>query len=344
MRLHAGMKLAHYEILAPLGAGGMGEVYRARDARLDRDVAIKVLPERLAGSAEALARFQREARALAALSHANLVAIFDVGTDQGISFAVMELLTGETLRERLGRGALPLARVLEIGVAVADGLAAAHAHGVIHRDLKPENILLNASGQVKVLDFGLARFASPEPQGATAAYLTEAGRVMGTVGYMSPEQASGDTPDARGDIFSLGCVLYEMATGRRAFPGDTVAEVLAAVLRDQPADMDASGTPFPPGLKQLVARCLVKRPDDRFPSVNHVATALKELVGGEGNRHEPAGAPGPLTRPCVAVLPLQNFSANKAETDYLVDGLTEEQIGRASCRERVRGAGVDVRD
>src|SRR5262245_32179585 len=256
MRLRAGMKLAQYEVLAPLGAGGMGEVYRARDARLDRDVALKVLPERLTGSAEALARFQREARALAALSHANLVAIFDVGTDQGISFAVMEFLAGETLRECLGRGALPLSRVLEIGAVVADGLAAAHAHGVIHRDLKPENIFLSTNGQVKILDFGLARFANPEPLGATAAYVTEAGRVMGTVGYMSPEQACGDIPDGRGDIFSLGCVLYEMATGRRAFPGATAAQVLAAVLHDQPTNMDASGTRFPLELKQLVTRCL----------------------------------------------------------------------------------------
>src|SRR5262249_18774140 len=176
----------------------------------------------------------------------------------------------------------------------------------------------------------------PEPLGATAACLTEAGRVMGTVGYMSPEQASGDTPDARGDIFSLGCVLYEMATGRRAFPGDRVAEVLAAVLRDQPADMDASGTRFPPGPKQLVARCLAKRPDDRFPSVNHVVTALKELVGGEGDRHEPAGARGPLTRPCVAVLPLQNLSANKAETEYIVDGLTEVLIAELARNRALR--------
>src|SRR5262245_10386508 len=317
MRLHAGMKLAHYEILAPLGAGGMGEVYRARDARLDRDVAIKVLPERLAGSAEALARFEREARALAALSHANLVAIFDVGTDQGISFAVMEFLAGETLRACLDRGALPPARALEIGAAVADGLAAAHAHGVIHRDLKPENIFLSANGQVKILDFGLARLASAGPLGATAEYLTEAGRVMGTVGYMSPEQASGEIPDGRGDIFSLGCVLYEMATGRRAFTGDTAAEVLAAVLRDQPADMDMSGTRVPPGLKQLVARCLAKQPEERFPSANDVAVALKKPAGGDGHTPDPDSAfPA---RPCVAVLPLQNFSANKSETDYLVD-------------------------
>src|SRR5262245_15606984 len=179
MRLAPGMKLVHYQILAPLGAGGMGEVYRARDGRLDRGVAIKVLPERHAGSAEALARFEREAKALAALSHPNLVTIFDVGTEQGISFAVMEFLAGETLRDWLNRGALPLARVLAIGSAVADGLAAAHTHGIIHRDLKPENIFVNADGQVKILDFGLARFASSEPTntGATAAYLTEAGRI-----------------------------------------------------------------------------------------------------------------------------------------------------------------------
>ena len=156
MRLSAGMKLGHYEILAPVGAGGMGEVYRARDGRLNRDVAVKVLPERLADSAEALARFEREAKALAALSHPNLVVIFDVGTDRGIGFAVMEFLTGETLAERLVRGALPLARALEIGTAVAEGLAAAHAHGIIHRDLKPANIFLSASGLVKILDFGLA--------------------------------------------------------------------------------------------------------------------------------------------------------------------------------------------
>ncbi len=333
MRLQAGMKLAHYQILAPLGAGGMGEVYRARDARLDRDVAIKVLPERLAGSAEAVARFEREAKALAANSHPNLVAVFDVGMDQGICFAVMEFLAGETLREHLDRGALPLTRVLEIGAAVAEGLAAAHAHGVIHRDLKPANIFLSASGQVKVLDFGLARFASPDPLGATAEYLTEAGRVMGTAGYMSPEQASGEIPDERGDIFSLGCVLYEMATGRRAFPGDAAAEVLAAVLRDQPADMDASGTRIPPELKLLVARCLAKRPDDRFQAVTHVAMAIRKLGGG-GDMTTIASAS--ITRPCVAVLPLQNFSAKKTETDYIVDGMTEVLIAELARNRALR--------
>jgi RNA polymerase sigma-70 factor (ECF subfamily) len=324
MRLQTGMILGRYEILAPLGAGGMGEVYRARDARLDRDVAVKVLPEQLANSAEALARFEREARALASVSHPNLLAIFDVGKEQSVCFAVMELLVGETLLERLRRGALPLADVLKMGTATAEGLAAAHAHGVIHRDLKPANIFLCANGQVKILDFGLARFAGPTTLGATVDYLTEAGRIMGTVGYMSPEQARGDSPDERGDIFSLGCVLYEMATGRRAFPGASAVEVLAAVLRDQPTDMDPSGARFPPELKQLTARCLAKHPDDRFPSVNEVALALKSLADGDGPAQ--AVASGIPTRPCVAVLPLQNFSANRSETEYIVDGMTEELI------------------
>jgi RNA polymerase sigma-70 factor (ECF subfamily) len=312
----------------------MGEVYRARDSRLDRDVAIKVLPERLADSVEALARFEREARALAALSHTNLVTIFDVGTEQGISFAVMEFLVGETLRECLDRGALTLSRVLEIGAAVADGLAAAHDHGVIHRDLKPENIFLSASGQVKILDFGLARFAQPEALGATAEYLTEAGRVMGTLGYMSPEQASGGIPDGRGDIFSLGCVLYEMATGRRAFPGNSAAEVLAAVLRDQPTALSASGRRVPLELEQLITRCLFKRAEERFQSARDVALGLKRLAAGEGSL--PAFAPGLSTRPCVAVLPLQNFCANKIETEYFVDGMTEALIAELARNRALR--------
>ena len=334
MRLQPGKKLAHYEILAPLGAGGMGEVYRARDARLDRDVAIKVLPEKLADTAEALTRFEREAKALAALSHPSLVTIFDVGTEEGISFAVMEFLAGETLSECLLRGALPLPRVLEVGGAVAEGLAAAHAQAIIHRDLKPANIFLSANGQVKILDFGLARIASSDPFGATAGYLTEAGTVMGTAGYMSPEQARGEIPDARGDIFSLGCVLYEMATGRRAFPGESAAEVLAALLRDQPADMDDSGTTFSPDLKQLVARCLAKRPDDRFESASQVALTLKTLSAGGGDMAPVASET--WIRPCVAVLPLQNFSASKAETDYFVDGMTEALIAELAKNRALR--------
>jgi RNA polymerase sigma-70 factor (ECF subfamily) len=325
MRLQPGTTLSHYQILAPLGAGGMGEVYRARDPRLDREVAIKVLLESQAGTSEALARFEREAKALAALSHPNLVALFDVGMDQGICFAVMELLVGETLRERLARGALSLGHVLEIGGSVADGLATAHTHGVIHRDLKPANIFLTGTGLVKILDFGLARFAHSVPQGPTADYLTDIGRVMGTAAYMSPEQARGEIPDARSDVFSLGSVLYEMATGGRAFPGDNAVEVMAAVLRDEPADLDKSSTRLPSELRQLIVRCLAKQPDKRFQSASDLAFALRNLLAGDARR-TPAAAPATPTRPVVAVLPLQNLSPNKSETDYIVDGMTEAFI------------------
>ncbi len=356
MRLQAGVRLGHYEIRAPLGAGGMGEVYRARDTRLDRDVAIKVLPERLADSAEGLARFEREARALAALSHPNLLSIFDVGADQGVSFAVMEFLAGETLEERLAHSPLPLGSVLEIGAAVAEGLAVAHAQGVVHRDLKPGNIFLTTAGLVKILDFGLARFENPRPAGdATAPYvsrLTEVGRVMGTAGYMSPEQIRGESTDGRGDIFSLGCVLYEMATARPAFPGDTPAEIMAAVLRDDPLPLTL---PYPPEgegwreggkrlpleLKQVIARCLAKQPERRFQSASDLAFALRTLRSRAGaETPAPSLLPSPPwgrgvggegvlrfgNRPCLAVLPFQNLSPNKQETEYLVDGMTEALI------------------
>jgi RNA polymerase sigma-70 factor (ECF subfamily) len=348
MRLKAGMQLTHYQILAPLGAGGMGEVYRARDARLDRDVAIKVLPERLSNSPEARARFEREAKALAALSHPNLVAIFDVGTDHGIYFAVMEFLTGETVLDLVARGAVPLTRVIEIATSVAEGLAAAHAQGIIHRDLKPANLFLTARGLVKILDFGLARLTNPDPQAMTVDDVTKIGQIMGTLGYMSPEQASGAVPDARGDIFSLGCVLYEMATGRSAFPGHGVAEVMAAVLRDDPLDSQ-SNPQLPLELKPVVARCLAKKPDQRFQSAGDLALALKRLAAGEvgmaaspPTAHVRKGDALPAedsvfpARPCVAVLPLQNFSANKTDTGYIVDGMTEVLIAELARNRALR--------
>jgi TolB-like protein len=248
-----------------------------------------------------------------------------VGVDQGISFAVMEFLDGETLRDRLVRGVFSLGHVLEIGAAVADGLATAHAHGIIHRDLKPANIFLTATGQVKILDFGLARITSARPLAQTADYLTEIGQVMGTARYMSPEQARGDIPDARSDIFSLGCVLYEMATGRCAFPGDTAIEVMAAVLRDEPAELDEASSRLAPELRQLLAQCLAKQPAKRFQSAGDVALALKMLQRGEVERG-PALASRPTARPCVAVLPFQNLSANKLETEFIADGMTESLI------------------
>src|SRR5580704_8538185 len=243
MRLAGGTLLGPYRILAPLGAGGMGEVYRAHDTRLNRDVAIKVLPERLSQDPQSLARFEREAKAVAALSHPNILVLFDVGTHEGITYAVTELLEGQTLRERLDGSAIPWRKAVEIGEAVAEGLSAAHSKGIIHRDLKPANIFLTSDGRVKILDFGLARWkpsVSPDEETATFA-ATEAGTILGTLGYMSPEQVRGGTAEAPSDIFSLGCVLYAMLAGRRAFGGSSAGDVMAAILKEEPAPLTESG-------------------------------------------------------------------------------------------------------
>jgi serine/threonine protein kinase len=233
-----GMRLGPYQILAPLGRGGMGEVYRARDLRLDREVAVKVVPEQLAQDPDRLARFEREARAVAALAHPNILVLYDVGQEQGVPFAVTELLEGITLRDRLAGGALPWREAVEIGAVVAEGLAAAHAKGIIHRDIKPENLFVTADARVKILDFGLARVEPPSSAERETIpflpYQTDPGTVMGTVGYMSPEQLRGLPVDARSDLFSVGCVLYELMAGRRPFPGRTAAETAASILHDEP--------------------------------------------------------------------------------------------------------------
>src|ERR1700682_6030802 len=232
MPLSKGTTLGPYEILCPIGAGGMGEVYRARDLRLDRDVAIKVLPEQFSKDADALLRFEREAKAVAALSHSNILSIHDVGDVKGVRFAVMELLEGQTVRERLRQSTIPWRKAGEIGLAIAEALTAAHSKGIIHRDLKPENIFLTSDGRVKVLDFGLARIARPGAAAAGGATLADAetqvvnttpGIVLGTMGYMSPEQLRGEAVDGRSDIFSLGCVLYEMVAGKKVFVRQTAA-------------------------------------------------------------------------------------------------------------------------
>src|SRR5690242_10402149 len=244
--LASGTRLARYEILAPLGQGGMGEVYRARDVRLGREVAVKVVPPRLAQDPDRLARFEREARAVAALAHPNILVLYDVGHEQGVPFAVTELLEGVTLRGRLAGAAVPWREALDIGAAVADGLAAAHARGIIHRDIKPENLFLTADGRVKILDFGLARVEVPAPSdsetGPYAPGHTDPGTVVGTVGYMAPEQLCGLPADARSDLFSLGCVLYELVAGRHPFPGRTAVETAAAILHDEPPPLASAGT------------------------------------------------------------------------------------------------------
>ena len=283
MALTSGTKIGPYEIVSSLGAGGMGEVYRATDIRLGRDVAIKVLPEAMARDVERLRRFETEARAVAALNHPNILSIHDIGTQDGVPYLVSECLEGQSLRQELSGGALPLRRAIEYGTEIAQGLAAAHDKGIIHRDLKPENIFVTRDGRVKILDFGLAKLARPEAapeDGATLeAVPTSAGVVLGTVGYMSPEQVRGEPADARSDIFALGTILYEMLSGQRAFRWDTSAETMTAILKEEPAELSLTGKPISPALERIVRRCLEKKPLQRFQSARDLAFNLEGLSG-----------------------------------------------------------------
>ncbi len=299
MALTAGDRLGPYEIVGTIGAGGMGEVYRARDTRLNRDVAIKVLPASFAGDPERRGRFEREAQAVASLSHPNVLAIHDTGVHDGQMYVVTELLEGETLAERLKAGALPLRKALDTAVQIARGLAAAHDKHVVHRDLKPENLFLLRDGRVKILDFGLAR-QLPSFTGATqtVAAATDPGVVMGTVGYMAPEQVRGETVDARADLFAFGAVLYEMLTGQRAFRRDTAAETMTAILRDDPPDLSQLRADLSPALDRIVRHCLEKDPAQRFEGARDIAFALETLSGSSPATtvHPVTTAAGPAGR------------------------------------------------
>ncbi len=318
MPLSAGDKLGPYEIIAPIGAGGMGEVYKARDVRLDRNVAVKVLPEHLSEEPQAMARFLREHKALAALSHPNILVIFDTGTEKGATYAVTELLEGETLRSLLARGALAWRKAVDIGAALADGLAAAHSKSIIHRDLKPANIFLTSDGRAKILDFGLARLENPA--GEDAETRTETGEVVGTPGYMSPEQVLGQHAGPTSDIFSLGCVFFEMVSGQRAFPGRSLAETMSSILRDTPRELAAVGAQVPCELDRLIAHCLDKNPHERCQSARDLAFHLRAMVSpGVGTT---VGVAASKAVDSIAVLPFTNARVDP-DTEYLCDGITE---------------------
>ena len=377
MPLTTGARLGPYEILGPLGAGGMGEVYRARDTRLGRDVAVKVLPTEFATDPDRIRRFEQEARAASALNHANILTIHDVGRHDGAFYVVSELLDGETLRWHMARRELPVREAVDHAIQIVKGLAAAHGKGIVHRDLKPENVFVTPDGQVKILDFGLAKRFRGEPFGGIdggpgagdsereTAAVTEPGMIVGTAGYMSPEQVRGKPADHRSDIFSFGSILYEMLTGRRAFAAESGIETLTAILREEPPDFAQTGRAIPAALERIVRRCIEKSPEKRFQSAQDVAFALEEALTSasqalpleSGSMARPRRS---LRRPLVvlglltaglllllawdplhlrarlsagkgapirslAVLPLANLSGD-ASQDYFADGMTEALI------------------
>ncbi len=282
MTLSRGARVAFYEIVSPLGSGGMGEVYLARDERLGRDVALKVLHEEISGNPARLRRFENEARAASALNHPNIVTIYDVGASDSVACIAMERVEGKTLREILGAGALPTRKLLPIVVQIADGLARAHEAGIVHRDLKPENVMVTGEGLVKILDFGLAKLAptgSEEGAGSRerAETATLPGTVVGTIGYMSPEQAAGEPVDFRSDQFSFGSMLYEMTTGKRAFQGKSAVDTLAAILKGDPKPLAELNPEAPVPLRWIIDRCLCKEPERRYASTQDLAHDLKTV-------------------------------------------------------------------
>jgi WD40 repeat protein len=314
MTLAAGSRLGPFEILSPLGAGGMGEVYRARDSRLGRDVAVKVLPVELASDADRRKRFEQEARSASGLNHPNIITIHDIGSSDSAFYIAMELVDGKTLREVLGGGLLPTRKLLDLAVQAADGLAKAHSAGIVHRDLKPENLMVSKDGLVKILDFGLAKPVMAESKGGSAlvtmAEETRPGTVLGTVGYMAPEQASGRTMDFRSDQFSFGSILYEMATGRRAFERNTSAETLTAIIREEPVPPAQINPAVPAPLRWILERCLAKDPEERYASTRDLARDLRSLrdhlseasVSGEAVPIRPAPKKRSLARAGLTAL------------------------------------------
>ena len=340
MPLPDGTKFGGYEILGPLGAGGMGEVYRARDAALNREVAIKVLPSYVSRDPDRLRRFQQEAQAAGALNHPNILAVYRFGSYSGAPYLVSELLIGGTLRETMNRGPMPVRKVIDIGVQIARGLAAAHEKGIIHRDLKPENFFLTKDGQVKILDFGLAKLTQPptdvhdrRPSGIEE---THPGMLVGTAGYMSPEQARGTNVDHRTDIFAFGGILFEMLTGKRPFYGPSWAETMASILKDDPPPFSQTAPGTPVTLQRVVLRCLEKSPEERFQSASDLAFALEALSDPAGAATTPANhEPGPRRLPrsqlwLVAVLSVLLLAA----IGYIIIAAAKHRARPANLRLR----------
>ncbi|MFO0813920.1 MAG: protein kinase [Gemmatales bacterium] len=332
-------RLGPYEIIEQLGSGGMGVVYRARDSRLAREVAIKVLPEHFTSNPDRLARFEREAKIVASLSHPNILAIHDYGMHNSIPFAVMELLEGESLRERLTKGPIPWHETVVLAAAIAEGLAAAHSKGIVHRDLKPENLFLTSDGRVKVLDFGLSKVtAITKESSETVTYQqlqTDPGTLLGTVGYMSPEQVRCLPAEVPSDLFSFGCILLEMVSGQRAFKRPTVAETMTAILYEEPSGLvNHSAQQIPHELSRLIRQCLEKNPSLRLHSARDLALSLRQLVSSP-SRHESEQR----TVEAIAVLPFENVG-NNTETEFLSDGIADHLIISLS---QVRRSGLKVR-
>ena len=285
-----GQRLGHYEVVEKLGEGGMGEVWRAKDTRLGRAVALKVLPPEFAADPSRRQRFEAEARAVGALNHPNIVAVYDVGEQGGLGYLVSELVDGESLRPLINRGPLPLRKLVDLAAQIADGLAAAHGSGIIHRDLKPENIMIARDGRAKILDFGLAKQTiKPTSDETATATFSEPGTVLGTVGYMSPEQVRSEPVDPRSDIFSFGCILYELASGKRAFQGKSAVDVMSAILNSEPPELAASNATLPPALETIIRRCLEKRPEQRFQSAADLAFALRSSANLSGSQPSQPG-------------------------------------------------------
>ncbi len=282
MALAPGSRLGSFEIIAPLGAGGMGEVYRARDPRLDRIVAIKLLPAAFSENNERRQRFEQEARSASALNHPNIVTIYELGQDGSNHYIAMELVEGKTLRELIGSGLLPMRKAIEIAAQIADGLTKAHEAGITHRDLKPENLMVSGDGFVKILDFGLAKVTAPSGErpgihSTTTTSVTDSGLIVGTVGYMSPEQVGGEPLDFKSDQFSFGLILYEMVTGKHPFPRITAAETMVAILREQAGPIGVQNREAPAPLCWAIERCLAKEPDKRYVSTRDLAMELAAI-------------------------------------------------------------------